>query len=124
LLLYTGGMPSLTWRGAYARVLAAPSPAVPIYHWGDIDEGGFRIAAVRATAAQATGRRVQPWMMSPADLPAALAAQADAPMASSLDAMLRAAERCGWSALLDQLREQPIRLEQESLDPMLPVASA
>jgi hypothetical protein len=124
LLLYTGGMPSPTWRGAYARVLAALSPAVPIYHWGDIDEGGFRIAAVRATAAQATGRRVQPWMMSPADLPAALAAQADAPMASSLDAMLRAAERCGWSALLDQLREQPIRLEQESLDPVLPVASA
>ena len=124
LLLYTGGMPSPTWRGAYARVLAALPPAVPVYHWGDIDEGGFRIAAVLAATAQAAGRRLQPWMMSPADLPAALAAQADAPTASSLDAMLRAAERCGWSALLDQLREQPIRLEQESLDPVLPGAPA
>jgi hypothetical protein len=34
--------------------------------------------------------------------------------------MLRAVERCGWNALIDQLRQQPIRLEQESLDPVLP----
>lgn len=120
LLLYTGGMPSPTWRGAYARVLASLPPTLPIYHWGDIDEGGFRIAAVLAATAQAEGRRLQPWMMSPADLPAALAAQADAPTASSLAAMLRAAERCGWNAVADQLRQQPIRLEQESLDPALP----
>jgi hypothetical protein len=120
LLLYTGGMPSPAWRDAYARVLASLPPALPVYHWGDIDEGGFRIAAVLAATAQAAGRRLQPWMMSPADLPAALGARAGVPTASSLAAMLRAVERCGWNALIDQLRQQPIRLEQESLDPVLP----
>lgn len=122
LLLYTGGMPSPAWRGAYARVLASLPPTLPVYHWGDIDEGGFRIAAVLAATAQATGRRLQPWMMSPTDLPAALLAQAGAPTAASLAAMLRGAERCGWSTVADQLRQQPIRLEQESLDPVLPGA--
>jgi len=55
LLLYTGGMPSPAWRRAYARVLDALPAGLPVWHWGDIDEGGFRIAAVRADAGCSPG---------------------------------------------------------------------
>ena len=114
-------VPAASFAGVFISVNIAP-PALPVYHWGDIDEGGFRIAAVLAATAQAAGRRLQPWMMSPSDLPGALLAQAGAPAAASLAAMLRGAERSGWSAVADQLRQRPIRLEQESLEPLLPGA--
>ncbi|MEO7068625.1 MAG: Wadjet anti-phage system protein JetD domain-containing protein [Rhodanobacter sp.] len=120
LLIYTGGMPSPTWRAAYAGILSGLPLAVPIYHWGDIDEGGFRIAAVLAATAQTAGRRLQPWLMSPADIPAEAARHARIPTAASLAAMVRWAERSGWAELAVPLRQQPMLLEQESLDPLLP----
>lgn len=120
LLIYTGGMPSPAWRAAYARILSHLPPMLPIHHWGDVDEGGFRIAAVLAATAQSVSRRLLPWMMSPAELPPDVVRQAKAPTPSSLSAMLRWAERCGWSDLAVQLRRQPMLLEQESLDPALP----
>ena len=46
--------------------------------------------------------------------------QAKTPTSSAQSAMLRWAERCGWSELAVQLRQRPIQLEQESLDPALP----
>jgi hypothetical protein len=45
LVLYTAGMPSPAWRAMYVRLLSSLPPDVPVFHWGDIDEGGFRIAA-------------------------------------------------------------------------------
>ncbi len=70
LLLYTGGMPSPTWRAAYARLLAGLPTDAALYHWGDIDRGGFRIAAKLAETAAAASRCLQPWLMSPDALPA------------------------------------------------------
>jgi hypothetical protein len=120
LLLYTGGMPSPAWRAAYMRILQRLPPRLPIYHWGDIDEGGFRIAAVLAATAQAAGRLLQPWLMSPADIPPDAMKHARIPTASSLAAMVRWAERSGWDDISQALQRQPILLEQESLDPLLP----
>jgi len=120
LLIYTGGMPSPAWRAAYARILSQLPPTLSIHHWGDIDEGGFRIAAVLAATAQSAGHRLLPWMMSPAELPPDVVKQAKTPTSSAQSAMLRWAERCGWSELAVQLRQRPIQLEQESLDPALP----
>lgn len=45
LILFTGGMPSPSWCRAYAHILDALPESIPVYHWGDIDQGGFRIAA-------------------------------------------------------------------------------
>lgn len=120
LLIYTGGMPSPAWRAAYAGILSRLPLALPIYHWGDIDEGGFRIAAVLAATAQTVGRRLRPWLMSPADIPAKAARHAKIPTAASVAAMVRWAERSGWSELTGPLREYAMQLEQESLDPLLP----
>lgn len=121
LLLYTGGMPSPAWRAAYARILAALPPRVPVYHWGDIDEGGFRIAAVLARTAADAGRALRPWLMSPAALeevprPAAV------PQAPVLGAMCRWAGRAGWPDVAAALAARPLQLEQECLRPRLPRA--
>lgn len=120
LLLYTGGMPSPAWRAAYASMLSRWSPSWPIYHWGDIDEGGFRIAAVLAAVAQEAGHRLQPWMMSPVDVPLDVAKYARTPTPASLAAMVHWAQRSGWPELGCQIGHQPMQLEQESLDPVLP----
>lgn len=124
LLLYTGGMPSPAWRAAYARVLRALPPPLPVFHWGDIDEGGFRIAATLAAVAREVGRRVQPWLMSPSVLPAGILRAAEVPAPALLAAMRRWAERAGWPQVAESLARQPIRLEQETLDPVVPVAGS
>ena len=44
LLIYTAGMPSPAWRAMYMRLLVNLPLGTPVLHWGDVDEGGFRIA--------------------------------------------------------------------------------
>ncbi|MFT3754786.1 MAG: DUF2220 family protein [Pseudoxanthomonas sp.] len=120
LLLYTGGMPSPAWRTAYARILRELPAQALVLHWGDIDEGGFRIAATLAKVAQEAGRTLRPWRMSPHEIPSEIAQTAETPDATVLAAMVRWAERAGWNDIAQALLQQPIRLEQESLDAVLP----
>ncbi len=120
LLLYTGGMPSPAWRAAYTRLLAGLPADAALYHWGDIDRGGFRIAAKLADAARQSGRVVQPWLMAPDALPADSVANAEAPSPSVLNTMCDWARRAGWHALAVSLQCTPLLLEQERLPPRLP----
>ncbi len=121
LLLYTGGMPSPAWRTAYSRILACLAPTLPIYHWGDIDEGGFRIAAKLAETAAAAGRRLRPWRMSPDALTEAACASAVKPTPAQLTRMCAWARRAGWDEVASALQARPLRLEQEQLEPQLPI---
>lgn len=123
LLLYTGGMPSPAWRAAYVRVLGGLSPELPIFHWGDIDEGGFRIGAKLAETAAAAGRTLRPWMMTPEAVPEAIRAAAPRPGAARLDRMCDWAHRAGWSDLALALERAPLVLEQERLAAKLPVVA-
>lgn len=120
LLLYTGGMPSPAWRAAYARILACLAPSLPVYHWGDIDEGGFRIAAKLAETAAAAGRQLQPWRMSPDALAEVACAAAATPTPAQLARMCAWAHRAGWNEVASALQARPLRLEQEQLEPQLP----
>lgn len=120
LLLYTGGMPSPAWRAAYARILRSLAPGLPVFHWGDIDEGGFRIAAALAVVAREAGRTLQPWLMSPTVLPVAATGDAETPNPALLAAMQRWAVRAGWPQVAEALARRPLRLEQEKLDPAIP----
>lgn len=115
LVVYTGGMPSPAWRRAYVRLLRSLPPDMPVWHWGDIDEGGFRIAAVLADTVSATGHRLQPWRMSPAALARAAPPGVYVPDAAVLGAMCRWAERAGWDGIAAELRSHPLCLEQEAL---------
>lgn len=123
LLVYTGGMPSPAWRAAYARILCGLPAQSRALHWGDIDEGGFRIAAVLSATVIETGRRLFPWLMSPDDLPAPVLAAAW-PANEALPRMCYWAERAGWDEVAAALRAKPMRLEQESLPAVLPADSA
>ena len=44
LIVYTGGFPSPSGIKAYQFVTSEVPPSTPIYHWGDTDLSGFRIA--------------------------------------------------------------------------------
>lgn len=120
LLLYTGGMPSPTWRAAYSRLLAGLPAAAALYHWGDIDRGGFRIAAKLAEVATAAGRNLQPWLMSPDALPAEVIAGSESPSPAVSSAMCDWARRAGWAEVAAALQRTPLLLEQERLNPCLP----
>lgn len=120
LLLYTGGMPSPAWRATYVRILRALPPVASVYHWGDIDVGGFRIAKVLADSAREAGRSLQPWRMSPVDLPPDALPRGMTPTAAVLASMRYWAREAGWPEVADALGMQPLKLEQEALDPELP----
>jgi hypothetical protein len=122
LLLYTGGMPSPAWRRAYTRLLRSLPADLPVWHWGDIDEGGFRIAAVLAETAAASGHRLHPWRMSPAAREHVHGGEGHVPAPAVLAAMCRWAERAGWHGVVADLRSQPLCLEQEALPAELPPA--
>jgi len=45
VVIYTNGFPSRKWRKALAGMIATQCKKTTIYHWGDIDLGGYRILA-------------------------------------------------------------------------------
>lgn len=117
LVLYTGGMPSPSWRRAFATVVRDVDPDVPIYHWGDIDEGGFRIAAV--VAAAIAPRPLLAWRMDPTHL-----ARMDPSTADIRIRMAYGARRAGWEALASVIENSaPGTIEQEDLPIVLPTCS-
>ena len=121
LLLYTGGMPSPAWRAAYTRILRALVPEAEVLHWGDVDEGGFRIAAVLSGVVRDVGRTLRPWRMSPEALPQDIVDAAAKPPDSTLQAMCRWATQSGWDDVARSLKNRPMQLEQEKLDPSVPL---
>jgi Uncharacterized protein conserved in bacteria C-term(DUF2220) len=113
LLIYTAGMPSPAWKATYGRLLESLPSTTPIYHWGDVDEGGFRIASTIAAAAIAKGFVLQPYCMSPEDVPS------DARIRASdrtLERIQHFASAAGWSELGQAIRDAGIVAEQEALD--------
>lgn len=114
VVIYTGGMPSPSWGKAYLRILSQLPSSSCVYHWGDHDEGGFRIAARIAQFAAQIGLSIRPWSME------SNAWEDSGQMASKeqLGAMVRSAIKAGWQDLAAELR--PILLEQEGQPFSLP----
>lgn len=113
LLIYTAGMPSPAWRVMYGRLLGSLPPTTPINHWGDVDEGGFRIASTIAAVARAAGFALQPYRMSPEDVPLEMRVRASA---RTLERIQHFAFAAGWSELGQAMREAEFVAEQETLD--------
>lgn len=114
LVIYTAGMPSPTWGKAYVNILMSLPDCTRILHWGDHDEGGFRIAARVAYFAATTGHRLEPWCMDANKW----SVQGDEAEAEQHRSMTRSAIRAGWEELASKL--QAIILEQEALPISLP----
>ncbi len=112
LLIYTAGMPSPAWRSMYLRILAALPTDIPVYHWGDIDEGGFRIAATLAQDARKVGHSIQPWSMHPEDVPTDLRRKATP---HTLERIRHFANAAGWTDLGEAVAVAGFTVEQESV---------
>lgn len=112
LLIYTAGMPSPAWRAMYARLLSSIPATVPVHHWGDIDEGGFRIAAALAKVALANGHVLKPYAMSPEDVPLDMQNKASD---RTLDRIRHFAAVAGWPELGDEIVAAGFTVEQEGL---------
>ena len=112
LLIYTAGMPSPAWRAMYIRILATLPSDVPVYHWGDIDEGGFRIAATLAQDARAVGHSIQAWSMHPEGVPADLRRKATP---HTLERIRHFANAAGWTDLGEAVAIAGFTVEQEGL---------
>lgn len=113
VLIYTAGMPSPAWRAMYIRLLGSLPPTTPIYHWGDIDEGGFRIASTIAAEARTAGFALQPYAMSPDDVPAEMQVRASA---RTLERIQHFACAAGWPELGRSVLEAGFIAEQEALE--------
>lgn len=110
LVLYTAGMPSPAWRAMYVRLLSSVQSGLPVCHWGDVDEGGFRIAAHLSRAAAEAGHVLQPWLMRPSEVPAAQQRPASPAV---VDRMVTYANAAGWSDLAKEIADTQIVAEQE-----------
>jgi len=120
LVLYTAGMPSPSWLRAFRAVLERLGHHISVYHWGDIDVGGFRIAAKVAEAIYP--RTLRPWLMDSRSLrdidrtvPASPAERGQ---------MARNAARAGWGALVEHLASpESVLLEQEAVPVCFPATA-
>lgn len=62
LIFYTNGFPSRTWQSLYTKIEGLLPPNTPLFHWGDIDIGGYNILAFMSSLFE---RSVTPYMMNP-----------------------------------------------------------
>lgn len=112
LLIYTAGMPSPAWIAMYKRLLSSVPNTISVHHWGDVDEGGFRIAAHLATAAADCGHTLQSKNMSPEDVPVVMRRPASE---RTLLRILHFAKAAGWSELGARVVDAKFTVEQEAL---------
>jgi hypothetical protein len=110
LCIYTAGMPSPAWRTMYVRLLAALPAGTPVLHWGDVDEGGFRIAAFLSRCAAEAGHALLPWKMRPTDVPESLRRAASA---HTVERMVKYADEAGWNNIAHELAAAKLVAEQE-----------
>lgn len=110
LCIYTAGMPSPAWRAMYVRLLSNLPTGSPVQHWGDVDEGGFRIAAFLSRCAAEAGQVLQPWKMRPLDIPKSQQRPAAPGVA---ERMAKYASEAGWHDLALELVNAKIVAEQE-----------
>lgn len=118
-IIYSGGMPSPAWKHAYSKVLASLADDLPLYHFGDLDVGGFRIARAIAEVAKAHGRGLKPWLMNPAVL-TSMGHELRMAKATQLSMMQQMCEQLGWNEITAAIAQTPGLLEQEHVLPQLP----
>lgn len=112
LLIYSAGMPSPAWREMYLRLLQSVPLTTRVGHWGDVDEGGFRIASAIAQVAMEANHRLQPHLMAPENVPQEMRVPATS---AKLQRMERYAIAAGWPEIGKELVEAKFTSEQEAL---------
>jgi len=111
LLIYTAGMPNPPWREMYVRILHGLPEGISVFHWGDIDEGGFRIASVLAKDAASAGHTIVPMKMHPKNVPAEHRRPASP---KTIERMTHFARQAGWYEIAKEIEVTGFTVEQES----------
>lgn len=112
LIVYIAGNPTPSFLTAYNRILRSLEPS-EVLHWGDIDLGGFRIAARLADSIQSMGHHLKLWRMNPAEV---ASAQREAVSEKKIEEVSVICEKYGWSEEAEGLQNNPVFQEQEFLD--------
>jgi hypothetical protein len=106
VLVYTGGYPSPSQLRAYVALVKSFPAATPLWHWGDTDLGGFRIAGLLAEHAD---RPLRLWNMATAE-----GAGAGRSLSKhDIDRIVALCARWGWAKEGERVAQQAMRIEQE-----------
>lgn len=112
-VIYVAGMPAPSLLRALGVAYRSLPPRVACFHWGDLDLGGFRIAARIATAEPPDGLRL--WRMDPSALGAAPGRKVMSK--SEIEEVNRISQRHGFGVTVGAGQEA---IEQESLEVIQP----
>lgn len=121
MVVYTGGMPSRSWASAYRKLLDAMPINALVWHWGDIDGGGFRIADRIASICREANRQLSLHMMGGAmpDNPVSIRHKMSA---SEVGQIARICEKNGWEFEQGWVERNQLAVEQESIPITWPVS--
>ena len=115
ILLYTGGMPSPSWKRIYRLLLLSLPIDARVFHWGDIDAGGFRIADHLAGCVDDAGRRLELHGMTPEAIGSDTLTIRRALTDVEISVIEKICARRGWDAASQWVTENRVAVEQESL---------
>jgi hypothetical protein len=109
LVIYTGGFPSRAVLCAYLAIANATGESARLYHWGDTDLGGFRIAETIALAATSINRRISLWAMGDYQFITNGRLMKD----KEIGEIQNICARNGWTTAADAIACSRIAIEQE-----------
>jgi hypothetical protein len=124
VIIYTAGFPPRSWMRAMEVIMTELRGAVPIYHWGDRDAGGYRILAFLA---KRLNTDIQPHLMGVDAQTQTLADDEikEKPVVELMQALESARDYPSISALYDDLAKFPLEnlpwIEQEQITPLCPL---
>ena len=117
LIMFTAGMPAPSFMAFYERLLQELGDR-DLYHWGDIDPGGFRVAACLARITTRMGRRLSLWQMDSSSFEPGLAYRELS--RTDIREMRRICASYGWVQEAAALELSNLGFEQEALPAVLP----
>ncbi|MFZ3001885.1 MAG: Wadjet anti-phage system protein JetD domain-containing protein [Undibacterium umbellatum] len=123
VVLYTGGMPSPSFKRVYSEFLASLSGQSVVYHWGDCDLGGFRIADHLAQCCILKGQTLLLHQMAPMTSPETRPYLRQL-VSTDLKAIAKICQRHGWIDELKAIEECRVAIEQEGLPIIWPAYPA
>lgn len=113
VVVYTGGMPSPSWKRAFAILVAALPGGARCSHWGDVDAGGFRIAGHIASICEQAGFKLELHSMAIGQSEASIARKAlSNPEVTEIE---RICLRWKWEPEAAAIAVTRAAVEQESL---------
>lgn len=115
VVLYTGGMPSPSWKRLYELLLNSVDPATPVLHWGDIDLGGFRIAGHVAASGQKLSRKLHLHAMTAAPIGDASPSVRKELSKAEISRIVGICNQWEWPLEAEKIAEFPYAVEQEGI---------